>query len=112
MKYKQILLLVCIITCMLFTFSCVFANDVMNDTISQSDLEAQELPVISSDENNTNVLAIDSSSASNVYFDASAANDGDGSKSNPYKYYKSDRINYGDTAYFADGVYDITDSNS
>ena len=106
------MLLVCIMTCMLFTFSCVFANDAMNDTISQSDLEAQELPVISSDENNTNVIAIDSSSASNVYFDVSATDDGDGSKSNPYKYYKSDRINYGDTAYFADGVYDITDSNS
>ena len=112
MKYKKMMLLVCIITCMLFTFSCVFANDAMNETISQNDLEAQELPAISSDVNDTNFMVGDSSSASNVYFDASAANDGDGSKSNPYKYYKSDRVNFGDTAYFADGVYDITDSNS
>ena len=82
------MLLVCMITCMLFTFSCVFANDAMNDSISQNDLDAQELPAISSDVNNTDVLSADSSSASNVYFDASAASDGDGSKSNPYKYYK------------------------
>ncbi|WP_295610013.1 Ig-like domain repeat protein [uncultured Methanobrevibacter sp.] len=112
MKYKQVMLLVCMITCMLFTFSCVFANDAMNETISQNDLEAQELPAISSDVNNTNVIASNPSSASNVYFDASASNDGDGSKSNPYKYYKSDRINYGDTVYFADGVYDITEPES
>jgi C1A family cysteine protease len=54
----------------------------------------------------------DSSSASVVYFDASASKDGDGSKTNPYKYYKSNRIDFGNTAYFANGVYDITDVNS
>jgi C1A family cysteine protease len=54
----------------------------------------------------------DSSSASVVYFDASANADGDGSKSNPYKEYKADRIGFGTTAYFANGVYDITESNS
>lgn len=111
MKYKQIMLLICLSTCILFTVSCVFANDVMNETISVNDLDAQELKVNNNDVNNTN-LASDSLSTSVVYFDASANSDGDGSKSNPYKYYKSDRINFGDTAYFANGVYDITEANS
>ncbi len=107
MKYKQIILLICICTCILFSFSCVFANEVMNETINQNDLDVEVLQV----SNDVNQTAADSLSASVVYFDASASSDGDGSKSNPYKYYKSDRINFGDTVYFADGVYDITEAN-
>ena len=112
MKYKQIMLLICITICILFTLSCVYANDVMNETISQKDLDTQELQVNENDVNDTDQMLSDSLSTSFVYFDASVNNDGDGSKSNPYKYYKSDRINYGDTAYFANGVYNITEANS
>lgn len=107
MRYKQIMLLICILTCVLFSVSCVFANDAMNETIGHN---VEELQL--SDANATSLTAGDSSSASVVYFDASAASDGDGSKSNPYKVYKSDRIDFGTTAYFADGVYDITDANA
>ena len=46
------------------------------------------------------------------YFNASASSDGDGSKANPYKYYKSGRIDYGSTAYFADGIYYIDETDS
>ena len=45
-----------------------------------------------------------------IYFNASAETDGDGSRTNPYKYVSSDRLpynGYGLTAYFADGVYEI-----
>lgn len=41
------------------------------------------------------------------YFNASANVDGDGSKNNPYKYLRDERLPYGVTAYFADGVYEI-----
>ena len=42
-----------------------------------------------------------------IYFDASALSDGDGSEANPYKYLRSDRITYGVTAHFKDGTYEI-----
>ena len=45
MKYKQIILLICICTCILFSFSCVFANEVMNETINQNDLDVEVLQV-------------------------------------------------------------------
>ena len=79
----------------------------MNETINQKDSDLEVLQV----SNDVNQTVADSLSSSVVYFDASASSDGDGSKSNPYKYYKSDRINFGDTVYFADGVYDITEAN-
>lgn len=100
------MLLICISMCILFSVSSVFANDVMNETMAESDLDVQV------NSNDVNGLSADSLSTSVVYFDASAVNDGNGSQSNPYKYYKSDRIDYGTTAYFADGVYDITDVTS
>lgn len=108
MKFKQVMLIICIITCILFTASCVFANENINETICESDIDDGILVSVNNDTNQYR----DSLSTSVVYFDASASSDGDGSKSNPYKYYKSDRINYGDTVYFADGTYDITEANS
>ena len=109
MKYKQIMFLICIMTCILFSVSCVFANENINETISGANLD-DELQVNAN--GITDQIYGDSLSASVVYFDASADSDGDGSQSNPYKYYKSDRINYGDTAYFADGIYDINETDS
>ena len=104
------MLLICISISILLTVSCVFANDVNNETISVNDMEVQKLQVNSNDVNDTQLG--ESLSTSVVYFDASATSDGDGSQSKPYKYYKSDRIDYGTTAYFADGVYDITNSSN
>lgn len=108
MKYNKVIMLICIGVCVLLSVSGVFANDAINETVGVNDIDSHELQVNSSD---VNPLSSDLST-SVVYFDASASSDGDGSKSNPYKYYKSDRINFGSTAYFADGVYDITESNS
>lgn len=102
-------LLICISISILCTVSCAFANDVMNETVNQNDLDVEDFQLSSSDVNHRDG---DSLSNSVVYFDSSADNDGNGSKSSPYKCYKSDRINFGDTVYFADGIYDITDSNS
>lgn len=104
------MLLICISISILLTVSCAFANDVNNETISVNDMEVQKLQVNSNDVNDTQLG--ESLSTSVVYFDASATSDGDGSQSKPYKYYKSDRIDYGTTAYFADGVYDITNSSN
>ena len=46
-----------------------------------------------------------------IYFDASATNNGDGSRSNPYKYVNQNTLNLDSgkdiTAYFADGVYEL-----
>ncbi len=109
MKYKKIILLICIIITILLTLSCAFANDVNNETIC-ADNEVQQLQVNSNDVNDTKLS--ESLSTSVVYFDASASSDGDGSKSSPYKYYRSDLIDYGTTAIFAEGVYDITDSTN
>ncbi len=90
----------------MFTVSGVFANDITDET------DVQVLQVTGNDVNDTNLQASSSLSTSAVYFDASASSDGDGSQSNPYKVYKADRINYGDTVYFADGVYTISEANS
>ena len=110
MKYRKIMLLICISISILLTISCACANDVNNETISVNDMEVQQLQVNSNDVNDTKLA--ESLSTSVVYFDASASSDGDGSQSKPYKYYSSDRIDYGTTAYFADGVYNINESTN
>ncbi len=110
MKYKKIMLLICICISILLTVSCAFASDAANETVSVNDMEVQELQVNSNDVNDTQLGA--SLSTSVVYFDASTSSDGVGTKSSPYKYYKPDRIDYGTTAYFADGVYEISDSSN
>lgn len=47
-------------------------------------------------------------SGQEIYFNASAEVDGDGSKDNPYKFLNTQRIGYGNTLIFANGVYDLT----
>ena len=111
MKYKKIILLICILTCVLLSMSSVFANDTVNETNYESISDSQELQ-LSIDANTTVINSNDAAYSSVVYFDASASSDGDGSQSNPYKYYAPERIDYGATAYFADGVYDIKGSNA
>ncbi|MBQ9026360.1 MAG: peptidase C1, partial [Methanobrevibacter sp.] len=46
-------------------------------------------------------------SGQEIYFNASADVDGDGSKDNPYKILNVQRIGYGNTLYFANGVYEL-----
>ncbi|MBE6497842.1 MAG: hypothetical protein E7Z81_06145 [Methanobrevibacter sp.] len=112
MKFKQIILIVCIMACICLSASAVFANDTVNETLSQGDLALDELQVSSNELNSTDDKLGDVISSNVIYFDASASADGVGTLENPYKVYKSDRIKFGTTAYFADGVYDITDSTS
>ncbi|WP_407376507.1 lectin like domain-containing protein [Methanobrevibacter sp.] len=60
---------------------------------------------------NTELINSSSSHDGNIiYFDANAEYDGNGSKSNPYKYLYADRIRQGSAAYFADGTYELNDS--
>ena len=42
-----------------------------------------------------------------IYFDSSASRDGDGSKDNPYKYFRADRIVPNTIAHFAKGDYEL-----
>ena len=58
-----------------------------------------------------NTIISDSSYDNNIiYFDASAAQDGDGSENNPYKYLYASRITPGVTAYFEDGTYSLNET--
>ena len=101
--------------CILLTATSVSANDIDLNNITSIDEEAisQIDKIADCDDGETLNLSASNDellTASTVYFDASAASDGDGSQSRPYKYLKSDRLNVGTTAYFANGVYNITNS--
>lgn len=62
-------------------------------------------------QDNSTVTLGDDNSYSNVYFDASLAQDnGNGSKDNPYKYLNSNRISSNSNLYFAEGVYESDNS--
>ena len=50
--------------------------------------------------------------AGEIYFDASAENDGDGSVDNPYKYLKADRIQGNCNLYLANGEYQYQRNNN
>ncbi|WP_405290225.1 lectin like domain-containing protein [Methanobrevibacter sp.] len=70
--------------------------------------KANNANVSGNDTYNTELINSTSSYGNNIiYFNANAAYDGNGSKSNPYKYLYADRILPGVTAYFADGLYDL-----
>lgn len=75
-----------------------------SDNVSDSDIDE----LSSSNSNDDIVSEGDDIFAQTMYFDASAASDGDGSKNNPFKYVTDARLPYGVTAYFANGVYEIS----
>ena len=93
MKFNKIMIFTLLIL-FFVSLSAVNAEEIATENIDDE---------IVTMENNDDVLAFEDV----IYFNASAASDGDGSKSNPYKYISNSRIEYGDTAYFADGVYEI-----
>ena len=65
------------------------------------------IPFSFAQDNSTEVLS-DDSSYSDIYFDASLADDnGDGSKENPYKYLNSSRIKDNSNIHLADGLYEL-----
>ena len=115
MNYKKKILLICSILCIFFAVSTAYASDVnitydsvhessISQNYSQSQLNTYDDGRLSISQDD-DILA-----ATSVYFDASAAHDGDGSRNNPYKYLKNGRIGYGTVAYFADGIYELSDS--
>ena len=64
--------------------------------------------ILSNSNMDSNLIGVDEIE---IYFDASAKTNGDGSKSNPYKYINQNTLNVNSgkdiTAYFADGVYKL-----
>ena len=85
--------LFCLILLTLFIIPISFASD-LNDV--QDD-------VYTHDVDGENIL-----SGQEIYFNASAEVDGDGSQENPYKVLNTQRIGYGNTLYFANGIYNLT----
>jgi len=93
--------------------SSVYAtNDIetgLNNTLNYN--ENQDLLQDVQEDNSNEKLSLsddeDVLGASEIYFDASVRNDGDGSKSRPYKYYDTDKIPFGATVHFAPGTYHV-----
>ena len=78
-----------------------------NDNIDEIKISTDDAPddeALSSDSENDKV-GIDTEG--DVYFDANAQRDGDGTQANPFKYVAPNRIPYGSTAYFKDGIYEV-----
>ncbi len=87
------------------------SNVKLNDNIEEMDISMDDAVIKNG---NDTVLSLDSQESEigidiegDVYFDASASRDGDGTQSNPFKYVAPNRLPYGCTAYFADGIYEI-----
>jgi len=118
MNFKKIILFLTLVL-FLASASAVSASDIANDTLSVDDAindideviddtqYNQTVSVSSSQDENSKVGEGDDIYAQTYYFDANARADGDGSRNNPYKYVTDDRVPYGVTAYFANGVYEI-----
>ena len=106
----------------IFSISAVSAQDNITDAVSgieiADDFKEMQVDNNKTGENNGDIISSRDSDdgkvgegddiyAQTMYFNASAATDGDGSKANPYKYVTDGRLPYGVTAYFANGVYEI-----
>ena len=76
-----------------------FAADNGTDILSHETTNMTQIVSIPSDEN---ILGI-----GEIYFNASAENDGDGSIDNPYKYLTANRIPSNANLYLADGEYQL-----
>ena len=113
---KNILLVISLLFCILFTISSVYAQDIdMNDTILCDD-DYKVIEAINENECNESTIAYTDNDEllgdSTIYFDASASTDGDGSKSKPYKVFKWNRISSKSTVYFANGEYTLDNKKS
>ena len=111
MNFKKIILFLTLIL-FLVSVSAVSAEETLdnltetNDNIEEiisTDSTADE-EVLSQD-SQTSEIGIDTEG--DVYFNANADRDGDGTQSNPFKYVTPNRLPYGCTAYFADGIYEV-----
>ena len=110
---RHIFLLV-VLAIVISSLSCVSADDaIANDTFENSGI-SQNFNLQTDDAFYASAPDFDLSKSDDdvladgiVYFDASAAGDGDGSRSSPYKYLTDDRLPRGVTAHFASGVYEV-----
>ena len=112
MNYKRGLVVISILICVLFMISFVSATADIESDMNQT-LSSDENQIIL-DESSTDdeTLAVGENdgnlgATSVIYFDASAKFDGDGSQSKPYKDYDTDKIPFGSTVYFSEGVYTV-----
>lgn len=109
MNYKKSLMIICMILGIFLCLSSVSAidgnmtGDSMQADAFSNDTCLDENPLAYSPND-------DALSLSAVYFDASASQDGDGSQHNPFKYLTRYRIGYGQTAYFAEGIYELDEN--
>ena len=119
MIYNKKFLIFTFIIFSLFTVSTVSAEEISSDNFTvESDVEELSInndnPVLNYDENaisfsgeigeNNNVYEVDDN-FKEIYFDASAAIDGDGSIDKPYNVFKPTRLTQNTIAHFANGEY-------
>ncbi|MBE6501238.1 MAG: hypothetical protein E7Z79_02215 [Methanobrevibacter thaueri] len=112
MNYKKGLMVISILVCILFVISCVSASDDIAGDTNQTQSSEDEQIVLEQDSSDNESLTVANDedvlgATSHIYFDASAKYDGDGSQSKPYKYYDTDRIAFGSTVHFKNGVYNV-----
>jgi C1A family cysteine protease len=126
MNFKKIILCLTLIL-FLVSLGSVSADDLStnlnkvvdaNDNIDVTEISSEDgvsvektcstQTLSSTDENDKVSLDIEE----DVYFDASSRTDGDGTRNNPFKYVTDNRLPYGCTAYFANGVYEIGETCS
>ena len=112
MNYKKGLIIISVFICVFFIISSVSAttdnetdmNETLDVDVSQAAVQEDTTdsePLATQDNQDT------LGATSTIYFDASAAYDGDGSSARPYKYYSTDKIPFGSTAIFKNGVYTV-----
>lgn len=115
MNNKKIFLSIFLIL-FLVSISSVSAEDLSTslDDISEANNDIKEMEIntddtqeVSTTNDDGKVGEGDDIYAQTMYFNASSATDGDGSRNNPFKYVTDARLPYGVTAYFANGVYEI-----
>ena len=92
---------------LIFLIPCVSADEIDNNT-DICELSIDDVQLTAIDTQHDDVTA--ASEPVEVYFNASAEKDGNGSADNPYKYLRSSRLNKVSTAYFADGLYKLDTS--
>ena len=112
MKYKKGLMIISILVCILFMISCVSAAEDIGVDANQTVGSDDDQVILEQDSSEDEVVTVENDgdvlgATSEIYFDASARFDGDGSQSRPYKYYDTDKIPFGATVHFYNGVYNV-----
>lgn len=90
------------------------ANASNDNNVKETDIASDESISSVNGENSNSMLSVSDEETLGIYetfyFDANAAVDGDGSINSPFKYITNQRMTNGCTAYFADGVYEISEN--